>query len=751
MSQYANIVSAEQPLPLPQSFYRPDAANAGSAPMPMTGPPTQGPHHQSANTWSQYYSDSPSLPHPASFSLYIHDALPSLPSSSSYASQLPGGAVHAPLTSGTSAFSASGCRDITNANSNHVEYQAQAQSLAFHDYPAQAQRPIVTTPSPRQSTTFPSLFTFGNTRQGTPSSHTSISDYGTGTKGWESPGLNAVEESRYAPSQVCVVDTDGSLEQVTEADFGSRHSSVPASTTTSSSSSHLSVKVEPKDPDDCFVMEAPAFSSTSPLLESLAISRQSTSTGRNQLSRRGQPSQSLAPHTEVPLRATGASEEMRGMMGVFRLNPFSMHSLSNLDDKLGDKDGLKELEAYCGEGQPLEEEPLVFEFQLALNDPPIEEEDEDGDDDEGSPDPDTRRPPGLAPEEEAQLRSFSPSFELHPEEADGDGASVTGVSVAAGRLLHDQGQSPYSQHEQDQLGELWTGTDSGSVSEVDSTSTASRSTHTPLSESPQSIPSTSQVQAVYGYQQDQGYPTSSSTGSVWDAVNEQYQGVDHGQFSSPPVPTSLPAAAKVAPYIYGHANLKAPRLHTTTSHPYLRKSLQNQQALHAHSQSLPTSSPQGYPHAPGSPQAGPSLLHPLAHRAQQPYQHILTQSSIQPQYQPRPNDYEQKRSHMYPSLPQGRQEVLDDVQHFGEPVSPAYMRPGRSVRTHDISDEDNAHVYPPRSHDGGGYMQSPYASPPANVQAVQQTVSPNRRWSLPEAGGGHAHAVGMNGHFLGNA
>ena len=59
----------------------------------------------------------------------------------------------------------------------------------------------------------------------------------------------------------------------------------------------------------------------------------------------------LLPPSEVPLRATQASTEMRRMMGVFRLNPFAMH-------------GAGAGGTWCGEVGPLEEEPLVFEFQL---------------------------------------------------------------------------------------------------------------------------------------------------------------------------------------------------------------------------------------------------------------------------------------------------------------------------------------------------------------------------------------------------
>ncbi|EGO03730.1 hypothetical protein SERLA73DRAFT_158249 [Serpula lacrymans var. lacrymans S7.3] len=87
------------------------------------------------------------------------------------------------------------------------------------------------------------------------------------------------------------------------------------------------VKLEPTDDgESCFVME---FNSSSPGF-------------------------SAAPPTEVPLRATQASKEMRRMMGVFRLNPFSMH-----------EGGGGASAPWTGEeAGPLLDEPLVFEFQL---------------------------------------------------------------------------------------------------------------------------------------------------------------------------------------------------------------------------------------------------------------------------------------------------------------------------------------------------------------------------------------------------
>ncbi|KAF9225716.1 hypothetical protein BS17DRAFT_815434 [Gyrodon lividus] len=102
----------------------------------------------------------------------------------------------------------------------------------------------------------------------------------------------------------------------------------------SSSTSVAPVKLEPEDSvgADCFVMEFSACTSAA------------------------QASSSLAPPTEVPLRATQASKTMRKMMGVFRLNPFSMHESSG-----------QAMSTWTGEDAgPLEEEPQMFEFQLDI-------------------------------------------------------------------------------------------------------------------------------------------------------------------------------------------------------------------------------------------------------------------------------------------------------------------------------------------------------------------------------------------------
>jgi hypothetical protein len=126
--------------------------------------------------------------------------------------------------------------------------------------------------------------------------------------------------------------------------------------------SSASVKEEPDDGASRFIMELSA-----PQVQSTFLS------------------QSLAPPTEVPLRATQAPPEMRSMMGVFRLNPFAMHT--------GEGRGMV-APTWCGEeARPLDEDPIIFEFQIELEDSVTH-----------------------VPEQPKEpLRSFSPDFELHQE------------------------------------------------------------------------------------------------------------------------------------------------------------------------------------------------------------------------------------------------------------------------------------------------------------------------------------------------
>jgi hypothetical protein len=118
---------------------------------------------------------------------------------------------------------------------------------------------------------------------------------------------------------------------------------------------------------------------------------------------------SSAPPAEVPLRATQASKEMRRMMGVFRLNPFAMHSLSRGRDTDDSPDGSPTASvSWSGEAGPLDQEPVMFEFQLHISGL-------DTEDDRPllrSQDLSSRLPT-ISAHDESQLRAFSPTFELH--------------------------------------------------------------------------------------------------------------------------------------------------------------------------------------------------------------------------------------------------------------------------------------------------------------------------------------------------
>ncbi|KAK0458832.1 uncharacterized protein EV420DRAFT_334413 [Desarmillaria tabescens] len=104
-----------------------------------------------------------------------------------------------------------------------------------------------------------------------------------------------------------------------------------------------SVKEEPGSPK--FIIE--------PLLDARRCSPSPEHT--HSLLGRSLLSQPFAPPTQVPLRATQANDDMRSMMGVFRLDPFTAHGgtpSSNL--------------TYCGEEPgPLESMPVLLpEWQI---------------------------------------------------------------------------------------------------------------------------------------------------------------------------------------------------------------------------------------------------------------------------------------------------------------------------------------------------------------------------------------------------
>ncbi|KAF8137599.1 hypothetical protein EV363DRAFT_1156564 [Boletus edulis] len=198
-------------------------------------------------------------------------------------------------------------------------YRHSAFTL-FHqtDYPQSSSRPLVNSIHPSIASSLSQTASSTRSVHNTLSSMTTNPKYDSHTWG---DGLYTIDDPETASNSERPASSVATSPSA-------RASSI------SSSTSFPPVKVEPEDSvaSDCFVME---FSASTPA---------------------AQASSSLAPPTEVPLRATQASKAMRKMMGVFRLNPFSMH-----------ESGAQPTTTWTGEeAGPLEEEPQMFEFQLDL-------------------------------------------------------------------------------------------------------------------------------------------------------------------------------------------------------------------------------------------------------------------------------------------------------------------------------------------------------------------------------------------------
>ncbi|ESK86356.1 hypothetical protein Moror_5023 [Moniliophthora roreri MCA 2997] len=122
------------------------------------------------------------------------------------------------------------------------------------------------------------------------------------------------------------------------------------------------VKLEPHSPASSphFIIEpflpSPTVHKPSSQTTSHVHGRRSHSpVSQSELAEKLLQSQSLAPPTQVPLRATQATPDMRAMMDSFRLNPFAMHSKPRTDVYM----------TWNGEEpRPLDEEPCLIEWQL---------------------------------------------------------------------------------------------------------------------------------------------------------------------------------------------------------------------------------------------------------------------------------------------------------------------------------------------------------------------------------------------------
>ena len=356
-----------------------------------------------------------------------------------------------------------------NVNSPHTSAPPASQTnIAPHpnafqsltEYPESSQRTILT--SSPDDIDVGVLHPIYDYRRSQSSSHSS--DYNHHSTLWDANTLT-VDEFQYPHLEMHAEDTEEAIIETQSSE--SRQTSPPASVSVTSSL-HPSVKVEPEDLDVCFIMELPSMS------PSLALSV----SGMNQI---------FAPPTEVPLRATQAPPKMREMMNVFRLNPFTMHS--------GEGRGV--MPALWYGGGPLEEEPTTHEYQLDsyVPDVPGDKQFDHAGITSGSSESPTD---SLGSEEEAQLRSFSPSFDLHPEDLGSD-------------IGEEHEQERENCTDPDQQYE-WSDVECGNQSEVDTSSTT-HSVHTP-----------SETRSAHNESLVYQYPITPSTWEIdpYQAHGEEY-------------------------------------------------------------------------------------------------------------------------------------------------------------------------------------------------------------------------------------
>lgn len=179
------------------------------------------------------------------------------------------------------------------------------------------------------------------------------------------------------------------------------------------------VKVEQDEQGGCFILDE---------LSTMSYFTSSKRSSGRDNTHSGHHEHGSQQSSEVPLRATGVSDEMKEMMRCFRVDPFSLHSLSHVDIVLDDDEiegrGRSRKPARGGsppraaswaglEAKPLDEEPLIFEFQLRIDG---SSEEEDSDSSESS-----ARDSSVSSSEakdDMQLRPFSPSFQLASEQND---------------------------------------------------------------------------------------------------------------------------------------------------------------------------------------------------------------------------------------------------------------------------------------------------------------------------------------------
>lgn len=123
------------------------------------------------------------------------------------------------------------------------------------------------------------------------------------------------------------------------------------------------IKAEPDEANCQFILETYTDESIeSPILppSPLEVSFSGTTSKRDRSGRGSSDSQSRRPNS-VPLRAVNASPEMYAMMGVIRLDPFACVN--------GVPQNKNVPSLWNGEPRPLDEEPILLEWQVDLLEP----------------------------------------------------------------------------------------------------------------------------------------------------------------------------------------------------------------------------------------------------------------------------------------------------------------------------------------------------------------------------------------------
>lgn len=514
MSHYADSVLAERPTFLDPVYYeRPQTYNsvAGIA-APVALPLSRRPSAHANSIWPSFCEDPAPLVQSVAFAGY-DTAEPSVAPSNGYPSPWQDATLPSATTSAIPIPEFQQSFTGPSSPRRHHALGAPSSAYPYHSRPQSPSR-------------YESPYAFRVHHNQSPDSQVSTSEH----TGWTSPKSTTDDAgssvtSRNEGDDVCTPGADSDVPMQSLA------------IQTLASSWTAPVKVEPEESTGCFIMELPTGSNST---INSPVEGNGFQAWQNQLG---------DIPAEVPLRATGASRRMRKMMNAFRVNPFSMHSLSvrsgngSLD---GEDDDQSQATWYGGEPRPLDEEPQMFEFQLDLEGYP-EREMECIDQDASRP----RLLGGYGDTDETKLRSFSPDFELRPVgDRDDDDDDIPSLQQAT--IVHSDQQSDLPHHYHDQSSEYTR------FGDGDTEPTEDGNSITQLEARLQKANVQSELHSgnfpTHDHHQH-GQPCRASV-SEWDAPGKIYSPCRYG-------PNSPPSSLVQTGLHFQYDEVKAPKLHSS--------------------------------------------------------------------------------------------------------------------------------------------------------------------------------------------